>query len=63
MVNMVAPVTIVVNGTVAFNGVPTVDMAQLLERVREFDDRGRVYYASIPIDVTTDVAVPVPTYE
>lgn len=62
MVDMSAKVTIVVNGEMEFDDVPTVDLEQLLERVREFDDRGRIYRASVPLDISTDVAVPVPTY-
>ncbi len=62
MVDMGRPVTIVVNGDVEHAAVPAPDLAQLLERVRELDDRGRIFYASIPIDVATDVTVPVPSY-
>jgi pimeloyl-ACP methyl ester carboxylesterase len=63
MVNMTTPVTIAVNGEVKYAAIPTENLSQLLERVREFDDRGRIYYASIPIDIASDKPVPTPSYQ
>jgi Prolyl oligopeptidase family len=62
MVDLASPVAIVVNGEVKHAAVVFPDLTQLLERVRELDDRGRIYYASVPIDITTDTSVPVPSY-
>jgi pimeloyl-ACP methyl ester carboxylesterase len=62
MVDLSKSVTIRVNGEIAYSALPSVNIAQMLERVREFGDRGRIFYAAIPIEVTTDVVVPVPTY-
>jgi hypothetical protein len=62
MVDLARPVTIVVNGEVKHAAVVPTDLSQLLERVRELDDRGRIYHASVPIDIATDTSVPVPSY-
>jgi hypothetical protein len=62
MVDLASPVTIVVNGEVKHAAVVPTDLSQLLERVRELDDRGRIYHASVPIDIATDTSVPVPSY-
>jgi hypothetical protein len=62
LVDMSKNVTIVVNGESKWTGVPAPEIGQLLDRVREFDDRGRIFHASIPIEVSTDATVPTPTY-
>jgi hypothetical protein len=59
MVDFGQPVGISVNGVEVSNAVPTPDLAMMLELVREFDDRGRIYHAVVDFDVTTDADVPV----
>lgn len=60
MVDFEKPVRITVNGESAFDGKVEPDLAAMLELVREFDDRGRVYPAQVRLHVATDRAVPVP---
>ena len=47
----------VANGKTVFNGKVTPDLKTMLELVREFDDRGRIFYAAIDVDIPTDTAV------
>ena len=63
MVDMTKPVVIKINGVEAYNAVPPVDIGQMLERVREFDDRGRIFHAAIGLDVATDEIVPDPVVQ
>lgn len=60
MVDFAAPVTIVANGKVAFEGIVKPDLASMLRLVREFSDRGRVFWATIEIEVEGDREVPEP---
>lgn len=60
MVDFAQPVRITVNGETAFDAKVAPDAAAMLELVREFDDRGRIYPAQVHLHVTTDRAVEVP---
>jgi hypothetical protein len=62
MVDFSSPVVVEVNGNVRFNDMVEPDMAMMLNLVREFDDRGRIFYAAIDVDVATDIAPPEPNY-
>ncbi len=57
LVDLSRPVTITVNGETLFDQQPTVDLAQLLERVRDLDDRGRIFHAAIDLEIATDEVV------
>jgi len=63
MVDFAAPVTIVANGKVAFEGSVQPDLASMLRLVREFSDRGRVFWAQVEIQVEGDREVPEPRLE
>ena len=58
--DLTKPVVITVNGKEAFNDVVAPDRKQMLELVREFDDRGRLFHAFVDLDVATDMTVPDP---
>ncbi|MEM7247779.1 MAG: alpha/beta hydrolase-fold protein [Acidobacteriota bacterium] len=58
--DLTTPITVVVNGDVLFSGLVPVDLGLMLETVREYDDRGRIFHGKVDIDVTTDVPVPPP---
>ncbi|MEY4829541.1 MAG: hypothetical protein RLZZ562_1337 [Planctomycetota bacterium] len=60
MVDFAAPVTIVANGKVAFEGAVQPELASMLRLVREFSDRGRVFWAAVEIQVEGDREVPEP---
>lgn len=60
MVNFRDPLTVVVNGRVVFEGRVEPNPAQMLELAREFDDRGRVFWAALELDVTSDEPVNLP---
>ncbi len=60
MVDFAAPVTIVANGEVAFEGTVQPDLASMLRLVREYSDRGRVFWTSIEIQVEGDREVEAP---
>ncbi|MDB4944013.1 MAG: uncharacterized protein JWP97_3547 [Labilithrix sp.] len=55
------PITVRVNGEPLFTGTVTPSIATYLQVLRDFDDRGRLYWAAIDVDVTTDHDVPEPT--
>ncbi len=54
------PLTIEVNGQRVWREKPTADLAAMLEHVREFDDRGRIFHAFVTLDIETDREVPAP---
>jgi hypothetical protein len=56
MVDFSKPVEVVANGQTVFNEKVTPDLKTMLELVREFDDRGRIFYAAIDVDIPTDTA-------
>ncbi len=60
MVDFSKPVTITINGKESYKSTLTPDPKTLLELAREFDDRGRVYYACIELNVTESQISPEP---
>ena len=58
--DLTKPVVITVNGKEAFNDVVAPDRKQMLELVREFDDRGRLFHGFVDLTVATDSPVPDP---
>ncbi len=63
MVNFDKPVRVVVNGEKLFDRNVTRDLKTMLELVREFDDRGRIFHAAIDLEIATDKPVAEPTYK
>ena len=59
-IDMQKPVTITVNGAEVFNGIVAPDRKQMLELIREFDDRGRLFHGFVDLTITTDTPVPDP---
>lgn len=59
-IDMAQPVTITVNGAELFHDVVKADRKQMLELIREFDDRGRLFHGFVDLTVTTDAPVPDP---
>jgi hypothetical protein len=60
LVDLSSPIEVWVNGVQGFGGRVDEDLASMLELVREFDDRGRVFYAAVDLEVGTDQPPPVP---
>jgi dienelactone hydrolase len=61
MVSFEGKLSIVVNGKVLFSGQVEPSLATMLATVRETDDRGRIFWAAVDLDVTSDAApVPMP---
>jgi pimeloyl-ACP methyl ester carboxylesterase len=58
--DLTKPVSITVNGKEMFNDVVATDRKQMLELIREFDDRGRLFEGFVDLTITTDSAVPDP---
>ena len=58
--DLTKPVVITVNGKEAFNDVVTPDRKQMMELIREFDDRGRLFHGFVDLTVDTDMPVPDP---
>jgi len=56
MVDFNKPVEITANGQTVFSGTVAPDMKTLLEVVREFDDRGRIFYAALDVEIPGDAA-------
>ncbi|MBK9070063.1 MAG: hypothetical protein IPL79_03515 [Myxococcales bacterium] len=56
-IDLATPVTIKVNGAVAFTGVVAPDLGRMLDLVREYDDRGRIFHGFVDLDVDTDAIV------
>lgn len=63
MVDFSKPVKITVNGKVVFDRKVAPDLKRMLDLVREFDDRGRIFHAAVDVEVATDGEVPEPRYE
>jgi hypothetical protein len=61
MVDFAKPVTITVNGKEVFKQTVKPDVKTLLELAREFDDRGRIFYAAVEVDVPGSKTPPEPT--
>lgn len=62
MVDFKKPVVVIVNGKEAYNARVTPDLRTMLELVREFDDRGRIFHAAIDLEIKTDGEIAEPTY-
>lgn len=58
MVDMEKPVTFIANGETVFTGVAKPDPTFMLQLVREFDDRGRIFWAKIDFEIESDKEVP-----
>lgn len=63
MVDFGKPVVVTVNGAKVFDAVVEPSPKTMLELVKEFDDRGRVFWAAIDVAVTTDRDVEPPTLD
>ena len=53
-------VIIRINGVEAYRAVPTPDLGRMLDLVREYDDRGRIFHAFVDLTVPTDQPVGAP---
>ncbi len=64
MFDLAAPLKLVVNGEEqAPVALPQPDLGRLLESVRRFDDRGRVFHNWVDVDIADDAAtLPPPSY-
>ena len=51
-------VRVIVNGAVAFDGKVKKDPVMMLDFVRKFDDRGRLFWGKVELEIATDVEVP-----
>lgn len=60
MVDFTQPIEVVANGKTVFKGKVSPRMKTMLELVREFDDRGRIFHAAVEIEIPTDSQVPEP---
>lgn len=60
MIDFSDDLTVVVNGSTVFEGQVEPDPTLMLELAREFDDRGRVYWAALEFDVASDQEVAFP---
>ena len=60
MIDFSKPVEVVANGRTVFHDKVAPSLRTMLELVREFDDRGRIFYAAIDVDIPTDADVPEP---
>ena len=61
MVDLTKRIELVVNGR-RRKVKARVEMKSMLERIRRFDDRGRIFPASVDVEIPTSAEVPVPTY-
>ncbi|MCF6209706.1 MAG: dockerin type I domain-containing protein [Gammaproteobacteria bacterium] len=62
MVDFDIPVIVKVNGEIIFNDLVESDLATMLNLVREFDDRGRIFHAAIDLVIGTDLAPHEPSF-
>lgn len=60
LIDLEEPLTIDWNGQEVFEGNVEADVAQMLERARATDDRGRVFWASLPLETERDRKVSLP---
>ena len=60
MIDFDKPLTVEVNGTTVHQARVEPDAALMLELAREFDDRGRVFWARLEFDVAADAEVEFP---
>ncbi len=54
MVDFGKPVVVMANGEKVFDAKVTPSAATMLELAREFDDRGRIFWAAIDVEIATD---------
>ncbi len=59
--DLAQPITVVVNGETLSSAVVTPSIETFLDQLRDFDDRGRLFWGAIDVAVTTDHAVPEPS--
>ena len=59
--DLAQPITVVVNGDQLSSAAVTPTITTYLEQLRDFDDRGRLFWGAIDLDVTTDHDVADPT--
>jgi pimeloyl-ACP methyl ester carboxylesterase len=61
MVDFAKPVEVIVNGKTAFKNKVAPSLETMLELVREYDDRGRIFHAAIEVEIKNDaVEMPEP---
>ncbi len=63
MVDFAKNVVVTVNGKKLHDRKVVPDLKTMLELVREFDDRGRLFHAAIELEIADDAEVPEPTYQ
>lgn len=61
MCDITKPVAVTVNGKTTEHQ-PTIDWVRMLDDIRKYDDRGRVFPAHIDLEITTEATVPPPTF-
>jgi hypothetical protein len=59
--DLAQPITVVVNGETLSTGIVTPSIETFLDQLRDFDDRGRLFWGAIDVAVTTDHTVPEPS--
>ncbi len=63
MIDFSQPVVVTANGKKIFESVVTPDPAFMFELVREFDDRGRIFWAAAELAIDTDHSVDIPAVD
>lgn len=63
MVDLSRPVEIVANGETVLRETVEPSLETMLDLVREFDDRGRIFHAAVDIEISSDAEVPEPRGE
>ena len=59
-IDFAKPLQVFANDVLRYDGLVPRDIGQMLEYVREWDDRGRVYHGVIDVTIPTDREVPAP---
>lgn len=54
MVDLSEPIVVTANGETVFDAKVEPNIETMIELVREFDDRGRIFHAAIDVDISTD---------
>ncbi len=60
MVDFEKPISIKINGEQMFNDMVQPDPTLMLDLAREFDDRGRTYWAAVDLEATSDEEIEIP---
>jgi hypothetical protein len=60
MIDFSKPVVVEANGKVVFNGNAAPSLKTMLNLVREYDDRGLIFFSAVDIEIATDKEVPDP---